>query len=56
MIAGEHRARAEVYGTGRRGPVTVPVSLSLAVRLAEAGAPVTVRVEGSARRTRALSS
>lgn len=50
MIVGEHRLRVEVYGIGHRHPVTVPVSVCLAAQLAEAGAPVTVRVEDSARR------
>jgi hypothetical protein len=55
VIVGEYRTRAEVYGIGHRHPVTVPVSLGLAARLAEAGAPVTVQVGRSAGRA-AVSS
>jgi|GEM_PF-3393974 hypothetical protein len=44
--------RCTVLATGM---VTVPVSLFLAAVLAEAGAPVTARVEGSSRRAGVLS-
>jgi len=58
-----HGVRMIVGSTGRvprctvlaTGMVTVPVSLFLAAVLAEAGAPVTARVEGSSRRAGVLS-
>ena len=34
--------RAEVHGIGHRHVVTVPISLGLATRLVQAGAPLTV--------------
>jgi hypothetical protein len=49
VTVGEHRTRAAVCGISRRHPVTVPVSLGLAARLAEVGAPVTIRAEHRAR-------
>lgn len=38
--------RAEVYGIGHRHPVSVPISVRLAARLVEAGAPLSVRHAG----------
>jgi hypothetical protein len=39
----ETGARAEVYGVGHRLPVRLAISLRLATRLVEAGAPLTLR-------------
>jgi hypothetical protein len=47
LIVGDDATRAEVYGIGHRHPVTLRVSVGLAARLVEAGAPLTVRVESS---------
>ena len=42
MIVGDGPLRAEVYGIGHRLPARVRVSISLAARLVEAGALLTV--------------
>ena len=40
LVVGEGRTRAEVFGLGHRHPVTLSVTLGLAARLVEAGAPL----------------
>ena len=47
MIVGDNATRAEVHGIGHRHPVTLQVSVGLAARLVEAGAPLTIRIETS---------
>jgi hypothetical protein len=43
LIVSDGGVQAEVYGIGHRHPATVPISMRLAARLVEAGAPLTVR-------------
>jgi hypothetical protein len=50
LIAIDGHLRAEVHGIGHRLPACVPVSVALAARLVEAGAPLTVQTELSSRR------
>jgi hypothetical protein len=47
LIVGDNATRAEVHGIGHRHPVTLRVSVGLAVRLVEAGAPLTIRIESA---------
>lgn len=42
LIVGDGPLRAEVYGIGHRLPARVRISVILAARLVEAGAPLTV--------------
>jgi hypothetical protein len=42
LIVGDGPLRAEVHGKGHRFPARMPVSIGLASRLVEAGAPLTV--------------
>jgi len=42
FLVGKESLQAEVYGVGHRFPVRLAVSVQLATRLVEAGAPLTV--------------
>jgi len=48
LTVGEGGVHAEAYGIGHRHAVSVPISMRLATRLVEAGAPLTTQSAQSA--------